>query len=83
MDEEHGSLVRRWEALPAQVQAAIVFPPAAVVLALLHLALFDLPVALVISYGIFWGGVVTALVVMASRAERARRAERDRQQGLK
>jgi hypothetical protein len=83
MDDERASLVRRWEALPAQVQAAIVFPPAAVLLALVHVALFDLPVALVISYGIFWGGVLTALVVMASRAERHRRAERERQGGLK
>ncbi len=72
-----GSLVRRWESLSARTQAAAAFPVAAVVMLLLHLGPFAQPVGRAIGYAIFWGAVLTGAIVVASRAERARRMERD------
>lgn len=74
-------LVERWEALPARRQAAIAFPAAAVVMFLLHLGPFDQPLARAIGYAIFWGAILTGMLVVASRAEKARREERERRGG--
>jgi hypothetical protein len=73
-----GSLVRRWEALSARAQAAIAFPAAFVVMLLLHLGPFNQPFLRGLGYAVFWGAVLTGALVVASRAERARRLERDR-----
>jgi hypothetical protein len=73
-----GSLVRRWEALSARTQAAIAFPVAFVVMLLLHLGPFNQPTARALGYAVFWGAILTAAIVVASRAERARRLDRER-----
>jgi len=71
-------LVRRWEALSARGQAAIAFPIAAVLMFLIHLGPLNQPTGRAIGYAVFWGAVLTALLVVASRAERAKRLENDR-----
>ncbi len=73
-----GSLVRRWEALSARTQAVIALPIAFVVMLLIHLGPFNQPMGRAIGYGVFWGVILTGLLVVASRAERARRMERER-----
>lgn len=71
-------LVRRWEALSARTQAAIAFPIAAVLMFLIHIGPFNQPTGRAIAYAVFWGGVLTALLVVASRAERHKRLENER-----
>jgi hypothetical protein len=48
---------------------------------LLHIGPFNQPVGRAIGYALFWGAVLTALIVIASRAERAKRLERERNEG--
>ncbi len=71
-------LVRRWEALSARKQGSIGFPVAFVAMLLLHLGPFNQPLGRAIAYAVFWGAILTALLVVASRAERARRLENER-----
>lgn len=73
-----GPFVRRWEALSARAQAAIAFPLAFVAMLLIHLGPFNQPTARAIGYAVFWGAILTALLVVASRAERARRLDEER-----
>ena len=70
--------MRRWEALSARTQAAIAFPVAAVVMFLIHIGPFNQPTGRAIGYAVFWGAVLTGLLVVASRAERAKRLENER-----
>ena len=55
------------------VQVAVVAPIAIVLLWWVHVALLAQPVGRGFVYGVFWGLLVTAAVVGASRSERARR----------
>ena len=71
-------MVERWEALSARMQAAIGFPVLAVLMFLIHIGPFNQPLGRAIGYAIFWGVVLTALLVVASRAERARRLENEK-----
>lgn len=48
-------------------------PLAILVLWGVHLAMLNQPLWRGLAYGVFWGLIVTALVVGASRSERARR----------
>lgn len=75
-----GPLVRHWEALSARAQAGIAFPVSFVLLLVIHLGPFNQPAGRAIGYGVFWGAILTALLVVASRAERARRLENERKQ---
>lgn len=70
--------MRRWEALSARAQAAIAFPVAALLMFLIHIGPFNQPLGRAIGYAVFWGGVLTALLVVASRAERHKRLENER-----
>ena len=54
-------------------QVAIVAPVAIIVLWVVHVALLAQPVGRGLAYGVFWGLIVTAAVVGASRSEKARR----------
>jgi hypothetical protein len=45
---------------------------------LIHLGPFNQPTARAIGYAVFWGAILTALLVVASRAERARRLDEER-----
>ena len=70
---EPSALLRRWESLGAPVQAAIVFPPLAVVLFLLNVGGFNQPVPRSIVYGLIEALPFTALVLVATANERRRR----------
>ena len=71
-------LVRRWEALSAWAQAGIGFPVAFVLMLVIHLGPFNQPVGRAIAYAVFWGAILAGLLVVASRAERVRRLENER-----
>lgn len=74
-------MIEHWEALSARAQGAIAFPVATLLMFLLHIGPFNQPVGRAIGYALFWGAVLTALIVIASRAERAKRLERERNEG--
>jgi hypothetical protein len=69
------SIVVWWEELSVLVQVAIVAPIAIGIASVLHIVLFvpNISDGRAISYGIFWGSMVTFMIVGATRAERARR----------
>ncbi|HYW27088.1 MAG TPA: hypothetical protein VE953_23160 [Terriglobales bacterium] len=66
-------MVRRWESLRPAVQAAIVFPPLAVVLFLLNLGGFNQPLLRSILYGLIEAVPFTALILIATANERRKR----------
>jgi len=76
-DRRPPRLLLRWEALPAQVQIVIAFPVLAALLFVLHVTLLQQPLARGVFYGLFWGFPATAVVVLASRNEAARRRNAD------
>jgi hypothetical protein len=65
--------LRRWEDLHVGVQIAIVAPLAILLLWAGHVFLLNQPVVRGLTYGVFWGILVTAAIVGATRSERARR----------
>lgn len=65
--------LRWWEARHILVQVAAVAPVSVALLWLVHIELMNQPVWRGFSYGIFWGALLTAAVVGATRSERARR----------
>ena len=67
-------MLQRWEALSPAIQAAIVFPPLAVVLFLLNLTGFDQPLWRSILYGLIEAAPLTALVLIATANERCKRS---------
>jgi hypothetical protein len=72
------SRLERWESLPGIAQAAVVFPPVAVLLAVIHLSFFHrITTARSIGYAIGEGAIVAGLVALASQNEaRARQLRR-------
>ena len=70
--------LRWWEARHILVQIALVAPVSMALLWVVHIELMNQPVWRGLSYGIFWGALLTAAVVGASRSERARREGADR-----
>jgi len=71
------AIVRRWEGLSVGVQIAVVLPVAVVLLWAGHVWLLNQPVLRGFGYGVFWGVLVTAAIVGATRSERARRERQD------
>ena len=65
--------LRRWEDLHVVAQVAIVAPVAILLLWYGHVVFLNQPVGRGFAYGVFWGLLVTAAVVGASRSEKARR----------
>lgn len=65
--------LRRWEGLHVAAQVGVMLPLAILALWAVHIALLNQPVGRGLAYGVFWGAIATALVVGASRSERARR----------
>ena len=65
--------LRWWEDLHVAVQVGIVAPVAILLLWVVHVTLLAQPVGRGLAYGVFWGLLVTAAVVGASRSEKARR----------
>jgi hypothetical protein len=75
------ALVRRWEGLHIMTQVAIVLPIAMVAMWALHITLLNQPQGRAIAYGVFWGVLLTAAIVGASRSEKARRDAAARRPG--
>jgi hypothetical protein len=67
------SLVRRWEDLPSRSQLVIVLPVAIVVLFVIHITLLNQPFWRGLGYGVFWGVLAAAAVLVATRTEKAKR----------
>lgn len=67
------SLVRRWEDLPTRAQLAIVLPVAIVVLFAIHITLLNQPLWRGLGYGVFWGVLVAAAILVATQTEKAKR----------
>lgn len=65
--------VRRWESLHVMAQIAIVLPISVVLLWVGHILVLNQPVGRGFAYGVFWGALLTAAVVGASRSERSKR----------
>lgn len=65
--------LRWWEDLHIVAQVAVVLPLSVILLWAAHVALLNQPVARGLAYGAFWGALLTAAVVGASRSEKARR----------
>jgi hypothetical protein len=69
------ALLRRWESLGPPVQAAVAFPPLAVLLFLLNLTGFNQPLWRSILYGLIEAAPVTALILVATASERRKRGD--------
>jgi hypothetical protein len=67
-------MLQRWESLKPGVQAAIVFPPLAILLFLLNLTGFEQPLPRSILYGLIEAAPVTALILVATANERRKRS---------
>lgn len=66
-------LLLRWEALDTWKQLAISFPVFAVFTFLLNIGPFNQPVPRSILYGLFEGAVLSGLLAVVTRNERAKR----------
>jgi hypothetical protein len=75
--DRRSRLLRRWEALPARAQLAIVFPIASLVLWVGHVTLLNQPRGRGFLYGIFWGAILAVLVVYATQNEVRKRRARE------
>jgi hypothetical protein len=71
--ERPNPLLRGWEALTPLVQGAVAGPPLVVLLFFANLGPFGQPLWRSVLYGIFEGGVLTGLLLVATRSERDRR----------
>ena len=67
------ALIRRWEALPGVVQAAIAFAVFAALAFAMHITVLNQPLARAIGYGVFYGVVFMLLALWATRSEQTRR----------
>ncbi len=70
-------IVTRWEDLHVGVQVVVAFAVSFVVMTLVHWTVLNQPVGRGLWYGLFWGAVLTVVIILATRAERARRIARD------
>lgn len=68
------AVIRRWEALTTPLQAAIVFPPLAILLFFVNLGPFGQPLWRSILYGVIEAAPITALILVATANERRRRS---------
>lgn len=73
--------LRRWEDLHVGVQLAVVGPLAILLLWVGHVFLLNQPVWRGLTYGVFWGLLLTGAIVGATRSERARREAGRRETG--
>ncbi len=72
------SLVRRWEDLPSRAQLAIALPVAIIVLFVIHVTLLNQPLWRGFGYGVFWGVLAAAVILVATRTEKAKRDQQAR-----
>jgi len=66
-------LVRWWEGLDTWKQLAASFPVFAVLTFLINIGPFSQPIPRSILYGLFEGAVLSGLLAIATRTERAKR----------
>ncbi len=73
-------LVRWWESRSTGVQAAIALPVSLAAMLAFHLGPLNQPLGRGLSYSVFWGFLGAALIIVATKAEAARKrqAEADR-----
>ena len=71
------TLIMQWEDLHIGVQAAVAFVVSFVLLVIAHIALLNQPLGRALWYGLFWGVLATVIIVLGTRAERARRLGKD------
>ena len=69
-------LISWWEGLETVIQIALAFPLLALLLFLVNLGPFGQPVLRSIFYGLFEGGLLTGLLVLATVNERNKRRRR-------
>jgi len=62
-----------WETLETWQQLAISFPVFAVIAFLINIGPFSQPIVRSVFYGLFEGGILSGLMVVATRTERDRR----------
>lgn len=65
--------LRRWEALEPWRQGAIAFPVLAVFTFLINIGPFGQPLGRSLFYGVFEGGVLTGLLLVATATEKSKR----------
>ena len=68
-----GPVRDRWEALETRVQAAIALPVLLIFFFFLNLVPFSQPLGSSVLYAVIEGGLFTAFLLLATRAEKARR----------
>ncbi len=66
-------LVLWWETLETWQQLEISFPVFAVIAFLINIGPFSQPIVRSVFYGLFEGGILSGLMVVATRTERDRR----------
>jgi hypothetical protein len=72
-DSKPNRAVLWWEGLETWQQLAISFPIFAVLTFLLNIGPFNQPLLRSVFYGLFEGGVLSGLMAVATRTERAKR----------
>lgn len=69
--------LRRWEALPVAAQTVAALVAGCIFMLLLHLGPLQQPVGRAVGYSIFWGVLMGGGIMIATRAEAARRRKGD------
>lgn len=71
-------LLRRWETLHVGVQTAVAVVVSVTFMFLLHLGPFNQPLGRALSYAGFWGLLMAGGIMVATRAEAAKRRSGER-----
>lgn len=72
-------LLRRWEGLSTPVQVVAAFVASVIFMFLLHIGPFRQPLGRAIGYAVFWGVLMAGGIMVATRAEQAKRRAADEQ----
>lgn len=72
-------LLRRWEGFSTPVQAAVALVGGVIFMFLLHIGPFRQPLGRAIGYSAFWGVLMAGGIMVATRAEQAKRRAADEQ----
>jgi hypothetical protein len=72
-------LLRRWEGLSTPVQTIVAVVASVTFMFLLHLGPFRQPLGRALGYAAFWGVLMAGGIMVATRAEQAKRRAADEQ----
>lgn len=72
-------LLRRWEGLSTPVQVVVAFVVSVLFMFLLHVGPFRQPLGRALGYAAFWGVLIAGGIMVATRAEQAKRRAADEQ----